>query len=216
MPSSCDAASSIPGRRPRRPWPPALSSSPARTRRSRRASSPRTSPSSCSARPRPSWAVAVASSRPHWTGSRSPSPTGAPSMREPRPAASPTACSSAGRPTSTPWTSATGSSTPRCGHTPASTVLERTNVRTLTLAELSAADPAYEPCPLVVADLSFISLRSVVPALDRPRLDARRRPGPPGQAPVRGGPRRRLPGQGRDPGPRTLAGRARGRGVRAA
>ncbi len=48
------------------------------------------------------------------------------------------------------------------------TVLERTNVRTLTVAELAAADPAYEPCPLVVADLSFISLRSVVPALTGP------------------------------------------------
>ena len=30
---------------------------------------------------------------------------------------------------------------------------------------LRAADPAFVPCPLVVADLSFISLRSVVPAL---------------------------------------------------
>jgi 23S rRNA (cytidine1920-2'-O)/16S rRNA (cytidine1409-2'-O)-methyltransferase len=48
------------------------------------------------------------------------------------------------------------------------TVLERTNVRTLTLADLRAAAPAYEPCPLVVADLSFISLRSVVPALTGP------------------------------------------------
>ena len=48
------------------------------------------------------------------------------------------------------------------------TVLERTNVRTLTPAQLAAADPAYEPCPLVVADLSFISLRSVVPALTGP------------------------------------------------
>jgi 23S rRNA (cytidine1920-2'-O)/16S rRNA (cytidine1409-2'-O)-methyltransferase len=48
------------------------------------------------------------------------------------------------------------------------TVLEHTNVRTLTVAELTAADPAYEPCPLVVADLSFISLRSVVPALTGP------------------------------------------------
>jgi len=48
------------------------------------------------------------------------------------------------------------------------TVLEHTNVRTLTAAELTAADPAYEPCPLVVADLSFISLRSVVPALTGP------------------------------------------------
>ena len=48
------------------------------------------------------------------------------------------------------------------------TVLERTNVRTLTPADLRAADPAFEPCPLVVADLSFISLRSVVPALAGP------------------------------------------------
>jgi 23S rRNA (cytidine1920-2'-O)/16S rRNA (cytidine1409-2'-O)-methyltransferase len=47
-------------------------------------------------------------------------------------------------------------------------VLERTNARTLAPADLSAADPDYEPCPLVVADLSFISLRSVVPALTGP------------------------------------------------
>ncbi len=45
------------------------------------------------------------------------------------------------------------------------TVLEHTNARTLTVAELTAADPSYVPCPLVVSDLSFISLRSVVPAL---------------------------------------------------
>jgi 23S rRNA (cytidine1920-2'-O)/16S rRNA (cytidine1409-2'-O)-methyltransferase len=48
------------------------------------------------------------------------------------------------------------------------TVLERTNVRTLTVAELTAADRGYEPVPLVVADLSFISLRSVAPALTGP------------------------------------------------
>jgi 23S rRNA (cytidine1920-2'-O)/16S rRNA (cytidine1409-2'-O)-methyltransferase len=48
------------------------------------------------------------------------------------------------------------------------TVLERTNVRTLTVAELTEADPAFEPVPLVVADLSFISLRSVAPALTGP------------------------------------------------
>jgi 23S rRNA (cytidine1920-2'-O)/16S rRNA (cytidine1409-2'-O)-methyltransferase len=47
-------------------------------------------------------------------------------------------------------------------------VLERVNVRTLTLDSLRAADPAYEPCALVVADLSFISLRTVVPALAGP------------------------------------------------
>ena len=57
---------------------------------------------------------------------------------------------------------------PSLRHNPDVTVLERTNVRTLTVAELAAADPAYEPCPLVVADLSFISLRSVVPALTGP------------------------------------------------
>jgi 23S rRNA (cytidine1920-2'-O)/16S rRNA (cytidine1409-2'-O)-methyltransferase len=50
------------------------------------------------------------------------------------------------------------------GH-PQVTVFERTNVRTLTLETLRAVDPAYEPCPVVVADLSFISLRTVVPAL---------------------------------------------------
>ncbi len=48
------------------------------------------------------------------------------------------------------------------------TVLERMNVRTLTLPDLQAAAPGFEPCPLVVADLSFISLRSVVPALTGP------------------------------------------------
>jgi 23S rRNA (cytidine1920-2'-O)/16S rRNA (cytidine1409-2'-O)-methyltransferase len=51
---------------------------------------------------------------------------------------------------------------------PRVTVLERTNVRTLTIDRLRLADPAFEPCPLVVADLSFISLRSVVPALCGP------------------------------------------------
>ncbi len=51
---------------------------------------------------------------------------------------------------------------------PRVTVLERTNVRTLTPDELRAADPTFEPCPLVVADLSFISLRSVAPALGGP------------------------------------------------
>lgn len=45
------------------------------------------------------------------------------------------------------------------------TVLERINARALDADTLRAADPAFEPCPLVVADLSFISLRTVVPAL---------------------------------------------------
>ncbi len=43
--------------------------------------------------------------------------------------------------------------------------LDRTNARMLTLEQLRVVEPAYEPCSLVVADLSFISLRSVVPAL---------------------------------------------------
>jgi 23S rRNA (cytidine1920-2'-O)/16S rRNA (cytidine1409-2'-O)-methyltransferase len=45
------------------------------------------------------------------------------------------------------------------------TVLERVNARTLDAAALAAADSGFEGCPLVVADLSFISLRTVVPAL---------------------------------------------------
>ncbi len=44
-------------------------------------------------------------------------------------------------------------------------VLERTNARTLDADGLRSADPGFEPCTLVVADLSFISLRGVVPAL---------------------------------------------------
>ncbi len=50
---------------------------------------------------------------------------------------------------------------------PRVTVLERVNARTLTADDLRAADPGrdFEPVPLVTADLSFISLRSVVPAL---------------------------------------------------
>jgi 23S rRNA (cytidine1920-2'-O)/16S rRNA (cytidine1409-2'-O)-methyltransferase len=44
-------------------------------------------------------------------------------------------------------------------------VLERVNVRELDIAALRGVDPAFSPCPLVVADLSFISLRTVAPAL---------------------------------------------------
>jgi 23S rRNA (cytidine1920-2'-O)/16S rRNA (cytidine1409-2'-O)-methyltransferase len=44
-------------------------------------------------------------------------------------------------------------------------VLERVNVRGLDLATLRGIDPAFSPCPVVVADLSFISLRTVAPAL---------------------------------------------------
>jgi 23S rRNA (cytidine1920-2'-O)/16S rRNA (cytidine1409-2'-O)-methyltransferase len=57
---------------------------------------------------------------------------------------------------------------PSLRHNPAVTVLEHTNVRTLSVTEMVAADPAYAPCPIVVADLSFISLRSVVAALTGP------------------------------------------------
>ena len=80
---------------------------------------------------------------------------------------------------------------------PRVTVLERTNVRTLTLETLRAVDPSFEPCPVVVADLSFISLRTVAPALSGERGGARGRPRPARQAAVRGRPGRRLAGQGR-------------------
>jgi 23S rRNA (cytidine1920-2'-O)/16S rRNA (cytidine1409-2'-O)-methyltransferase len=44
-------------------------------------------------------------------------------------------------------------------------VLERVNARTLDLPTLRRVDPGFEPCPLAVTDVSFISLRAVVPAL---------------------------------------------------
>jgi 23S rRNA (cytidine1920-2'-O)/16S rRNA (cytidine1409-2'-O)-methyltransferase len=44
-------------------------------------------------------------------------------------------------------------------------VLERVNVRTLGVETMRQADQAFTPCPVVVADLSFISLRTVAPAL---------------------------------------------------
>ena len=44
-------------------------------------------------------------------------------------------------------------------------VLERVNVRELGLATMQGVDPGFSPCPVVVADLSFISLRTVAPAL---------------------------------------------------
>ncbi len=44
-------------------------------------------------------------------------------------------------------------------------MLERLNVRTLTCELLSTFDPAYTPCPLITADLSFISLTTVIPVL---------------------------------------------------
>jgi 23S rRNA (cytidine1920-2'-O)/16S rRNA (cytidine1409-2'-O)-methyltransferase len=54
---------------------------------------------------------------------------------------------------------------PRLRADPRVTVLERVNARTLTLDVLLAGAPDFTPVPLVVADLSFISLRAVVPAL---------------------------------------------------
>jgi 23S rRNA (cytidine1920-2'-O)/16S rRNA (cytidine1409-2'-O)-methyltransferase len=44
-------------------------------------------------------------------------------------------------------------------------VLERVNVRGLDLATLRDVDPGVTPCPVVVADVSFISLRTAAPAL---------------------------------------------------
>ena len=45
------------------------------------------------------------------------------------------------------------------------TVLERLNVRRLRADDLRAVDPGFVPCGVVVADLSFISLRTVLPVL---------------------------------------------------
>ena len=47
-------------------------------------------------------------------------------------------------------------------------VLERVNVRTLTPETLRSRDPTFEPCSLITADLSFISLVTVVPVLCGP------------------------------------------------
>ena len=51
---------------------------------------------------------------------------------------------------------------------PRVTVLEKVNVRTLTPELVRERDPEFEPCSLIVADLSFISLVTVVPALCGP------------------------------------------------
>ena len=48
------------------------------------------------------------------------------------------------------------------------TVLERVNVRSLTPEILLERDPAFEPVSLLTADLSFISLVTVAPALCGP------------------------------------------------
>ena len=92
---------------------------------------------------------------------------------------------------------------------PRVTVLERVNVRSLTPEVLSQADPDFVPCSIVTADLSFISLVTVVPALTGPGRHRPGRPGPSRQAPVRGRESRRGPGEGRRPGPRGVASGAR-------
>jgi 23S rRNA (cytidine1920-2'-O)/16S rRNA (cytidine1409-2'-O)-methyltransferase len=51
---------------------------------------------------------------------------------------------------------------------PRITVLERTNVRTLTPELVRQRDPSFEPCALMAADLSFISLLTVSPVLCGP------------------------------------------------
>ena len=86
----------------------------------------------------------------------------------PPPAASPRCCSAAAPPRSSPSTSATASWPGRCAPTTGSAVHERTNVRTLTPEAIDG------PVDLVVADLSFISLRLVLPGAHR--LRARRTP----------------------------------------
>ncbi len=56
----------------------------------------------------------------------------------------------------------------RLRHDPRITVLERVNVRNLTNEVLEAADPHFVACSLITADLSFISLLSVLEALTGP------------------------------------------------
>jgi 23S rRNA (cytidine1920-2'-O)/16S rRNA (cytidine1409-2'-O)-methyltransferase len=48
------------------------------------------------------------------------------------------------------------------------TVLERLNVRSLTPDRLRQEDPNFAPCSVIAADLSFISLTTVAPALTGP------------------------------------------------
>jgi 23S rRNA (cytidine1920-2'-O)/16S rRNA (cytidine1409-2'-O)-methyltransferase len=56
----------------------------------------------------------------------------------------------------------------RLRNNPRVTVMERVNVRTLTPEVMAEWDPAFEPVSLITADLSFISLVTVVPALCGP------------------------------------------------
>ena len=89
----------------------------------------------------------------------SPWPVPAASTRARRPAGSPTSCSTAAPPRSWPSTSATGSSSGGCAADDRVQVHDRTNVRTLSPDDIGG------PVDLTVADLSFISLRTVLPAL---------------------------------------------------
>lgn len=56
----------------------------------------------------------------------------------------------------------------RLRHDARVSVLERVNVRSLTPDILRQANPDFVPCTLITADLSFISLATVVPALTGP------------------------------------------------
>ena len=77
----------------------------------------------------------------------------------PRPAGSPTSCSTAAPPRSSRSTSATGSSCGGCGPTSGCGCTTARTSATLTPDDIGG------PVDLVVADLSFISLRTVLPAL---------------------------------------------------
>jgi 23S rRNA (cytidine1920-2'-O)/16S rRNA (cytidine1409-2'-O)-methyltransferase len=54
---------------------------------------------------------------------------------------------------------------PRLRSDPRVTVLERTNIRALSLSTLGPSEAAHLPADVVTADLSFISLRVVAPVL---------------------------------------------------
>jgi 23S rRNA (cytidine1920-2'-O)/16S rRNA (cytidine1409-2'-O)-methyltransferase len=56
----------------------------------------------------------------------------------------------------------------RLRNDPRVTVLERANVRLLTPEKVGQSDPSFEPCALITADLSFISLITVTPVLCGP------------------------------------------------
>ena len=93
------------------------------------------------------------------TPSRCPSRAAARSTPAPPPAASPRCCSAGVPPRSSPSTSATASWPGACAPTTASGCTSAPTCRTLTPEAIDG------PVDLVVADLSFISLRLVLPAL---------------------------------------------------